>query len=124
MAVNSSLTSHATTRPSSGIASASRMVDTLDRLLADGQAETFDLVYIDAEKLEYPDYYERSLALARRGGVIAIDNVLRRGEVADASVQDRPTVVIRAFNERVRDDSRVASTLLPMRDGLTLALKL
>ena len=98
-------------------------VQTLDSLAAEGQAGTFDFVYIDADKGRYADYYERSLALLRRGGVIAADNVLRRGEVAMPEVQDTDTVAMRAFNERLRDDVRVEISLLPMRDGLTLAWK-
>lgn len=97
---------------------------TLDRLLADGSAGAFDLVYIDADKEGYPDYFERSLALVRKGGVIAADNVLRRGRVAEPTVNDPETATMRMFNERVRDDTRVASVMLPMRDGLTIALKI
>ncbi|HSK09837.1 MAG TPA: class I SAM-dependent methyltransferase [Vicinamibacterales bacterium] len=98
-------------------------LDTLDALLREGASGSFDLVYIDADKRGYADYYERSLALVRRGGVIAADNVLRRGDVASATVNDTDTVAIRSFNERLRDDERVAISLLPMRDGLTLAWK-
>lgn len=99
-------------------------IDTLDGLLRDGQAARFDLAYIDADKPAYPDYFERSLALVRRGGVIAIDNVLRGGDSANAESTDPGTHVIRRFNEQLRDDDRVSISLLPMRDGLTLALKL
>lgn len=99
-------------------------LDTLDALLRDGQAGAFDLVYIDADKRSYPEYYERALALLRTGGVVAIDNVLRGGDSANPSSPDPETHIIRRFNEQVRDDPRVATTLLPMRDGLTLALKI
>lgn len=98
-------------------------IETLDALLQDGQADTFDLAYIDADKVGYPDYFERSLALVRRGGVIAADNVLRGGDVANPSSRDEATLVMRAFNERRRDDARVDISLLPMRDGLMLARK-
>ncbi len=98
-------------------------VETLDALIADGEAGRFDFVYIDADKRGYPDYYERSLKLIRRGGVIAADNVLRNGWVTSAPARDEETVTIRSFNERLRDDGRVAISLLPMRDGLTLAWK-
>lgn len=98
-------------------------IDTLDALLADGQVGTFDMVYIDADKTSYPDYYERSLALLRPGGVIAADNVLRYGWVASAPTRDPETIAIRIFNEHLREDERVEICLLPMRDGLTLALK-
>ncbi len=99
-------------------------IETLDGLLREGQAGSFDLAYIDADKTTYPDYFERSLALVRQGGVIAIDNVLRGGDAANTASDDPATHVIRSFNERLRDDERVSLSLLPMRDGLTLALKL
>jgi predicted O-methyltransferase YrrM len=98
-------------------------IDTLDGLLRGGQAGAFDLAYIDADKSAYPDYYERSLALVRPGGVIAIDNVLRGGDAANANSEDGVTQIVRRFNEQLRDDGRVSASLLPMRDGLTLALK-
>jgi caffeoyl-CoA O-methyltransferase len=99
-------------------------VETLDDLLDEGLAGTFDLAYIDADKESYPAYYERTLALLRAGGVAAADNVLRGGAIVDASSGDAATRAMRAFNERVKDDPRVATSLLPMRDGLALALKL
>ncbi|HBB31310.1 MAG TPA: SAM-dependent methyltransferase [Cyanobacteria bacterium UBA8803] len=96
---------------------------TLDELLATGQAETFDFAFIDADKGNYQNYYERSLQLVRPGGLIAIDNVLWSGRVADAQVQDNNTEAIRAFNQRLYQDERVTLTLVPIADGLTLALK-
>jgi predicted O-methyltransferase YrrM len=99
-------------------------VQTLEALLRDGQAGGFDMAYIDADKPAYPEYFERSLALVRTGGVIAIDNVLRNGDSANGASTDPGTHVIRRFNEQLRDDPRVSISLLPMRDGLTLALKL
>lgn len=98
-------------------------LETLDLLLRDGYAGRFDLAYIDADKESYPDYYERSLQLLRRGGVIAADNVLRGGMAYSAEANDHATRVMRAFNERVHADERVWMCLLPMRDGLTLACK-
>ncbi len=98
-------------------------LETLDRLLADGAAGSFDLAYIDADKETYPEYFERSLLLLRRGGLVAVDNVLRAGDIVNASSGSRATQVMRLFNERMRSDDRVVTTLLPMRDGLTLALK-
>lgn len=98
-------------------------VQTLDALLGEGGAGSFDFVYIDADKRGYGDYYERSLTLLRRGGLIAADNVLRRGDVASPDVHDADVVALRAFNERLRDDERVEICLLPMRDGLALAWK-
>ncbi|MBE9129267.1 MULTISPECIES: class I SAM-dependent methyltransferase [unclassified Coleofasciculus] len=98
-------------------------LETLDELLAAGLAETFDFAFIDADKKNYPGYYERSLQLIRPGGLIAIDNVLWSGRVADSQVQDNNTQAIRAFNEKLSQDERVALSLVPIADGLTLALK-
>jgi caffeoyl-CoA O-methyltransferase len=96
-------------------------VETMDALLADGGAGTFDFAFIDADKAGYDAYYERALRLVRPGGVIAIDNVLWAGRVADPSVNDENTAAIRALNEKVAADDRVDHVLLPIRDGLTLA---
>ena len=96
-------------------------VETLDALLADGGAGTFDFAFIDADKAGYDDYYERALRLVRPGGVIAIDNVLWSGRVADPSVHDENTTAIRALNEKIVADERVDHVLLPIRDGVTLA---
>lgn len=99
-------------------------MDTLDRLLADGEAETFDFAFIDADKSSYDGYYERALQLVRPGGLIAIDNVLWSGRVADLEVQDNRTKTIRALNKKLHQDSRITLSLVPIADGLTLALKL
>lgn len=98
-------------------------LDTLDQLLAGGQAETFDFVFIDADKVNYEGYYERSLQLVRPGGLIAIDNVLWFGRVTDPQDQDKSTLAIRAFNDKLHHDQRVTLSLIPIADGLTLALK-
>lgn len=98
-------------------------LETLDRLLADGQAETFDFAFIDADKENYAGYYEHALQLVRPGGLIAIDNVLWSGRVADPQVQDKSTLTIRALNEKLHRDPRVVLSLVPIADGLTLALK-
>lgn len=98
-------------------------VRTLDKLLAAGQAGTFDFVFIDADKDNYEAYYERSLQLIRTGGLIAIDNIFWGGKVIDSQVQDKDTTAIRAFNEKLRYDPRVTLSILPIGDGLTLALK-
>ncbi|AUS99097.1 SAM-dependent methyltransferase [Nostoc sp. CENA543] len=98
-------------------------LETLDNLLAAGQAETFDFAFIDADKSNYENYYERSLQLVRPGGLIAIDNVLWSGRVADPQIQDNRTKKIRAFNEKLLQDQRVNICLIPIGDGLTLALK-
>ncbi len=96
---------------------------TLDQLLADGQAGQFDFAFIDADKGNYQNYYERSLQLVRTGGVVAIDNVLWHGDVADPSVTDNRTEAIRAFNRHLHQDERVSISMVPMADGLTLAMK-
>lgn len=96
---------------------------TLDKLLAAGQAGTFDFAFIDADKGNYEAYYERSLQLIRTGGLIAIDNVLWSGRVVDAQVQDQATTAIRAFNKKLRRDPRITLSVVPIGDGLTLALK-
>lgn len=98
-------------------------LDTLDQLLAGGQAETFDFAFIDADKVNYEGYYERSLQLVRPGGLIAIDNVLWFGRVTDPQDQDKSTLAIRAFNDKLHHDQRVTLSLVPIADGLTLALK-
>jgi caffeoyl-CoA O-methyltransferase len=99
-------------------------LDTLDRLIAKGESGTFDFAFIDADKKNYENYYERCLTLLRKGGVIAVDNVLWDGKVADFAVQDTDTKAIRAFNQKLHGDSRIALSMLPIGDGLTLACKL
>ncbi|NEP47677.1 MAG: methyltransferase domain-containing protein [Moorea sp. SIO3C2] len=98
-------------------------VDTLERLLEEGQAGTFDFAFIDADKREYENYYEQALKLVRNGGLIAVDNVLWSGRVADPEVVDNITKTIRAFNQKLSQDQRVTLSLVPIADGLTLALK-
>ena len=98
-------------------------LQTLDGLLADGHGGTFDFAFIDADKTNYDAYYERILQLLRPYGLIAIDNTLWGGQVADETVQDEDTVALRALNAKLRDDPRVSLSVLPVRDGLTLALK-
>jgi predicted O-methyltransferase YrrM len=98
-------------------------LETLDNLLAAGEAGTFDFAFIDADKGNYENYYERSLELIRPGGLIAIDNVLWSGKVADPELQDNQTNKIRAFNRKLHQDSRITLSLVPIADGLTLAIK-
>ncbi|HEY9902181.1 MAG TPA: class I SAM-dependent methyltransferase [Candidatus Sericytochromatia bacterium] len=98
-------------------------LETLDELLAAGQAETFDFAFIDADKRNYQGYYERSLQLIRPGGLIAIDNVLWSGRVADAQDQEKNTQALRALNEKLHGDERITLSMVPIADGLTLALK-
>ncbi len=83
----------------------------------------FDFAFIDADKGNYANYYERCLELVRRGGIIAVDNTLWSGWVADAKQRDADTRALRAFNDRLHRDERVALSLLPLGDGVTLALK-
>ena len=97
-------------------------VETLDAMLAAGEEGSFDMAFIDANKADYDAYYERALRLVRPGGLIAIDNVLWSGRVADPSVQDPDTNAIRALNEKIATDERVDPVMLAIRDGVTLAL--
>ena len=99
-------------------------MDTLDHMIADeGQVGTFDFAFIDADKVNYPGYYERALKLLHTGGLIAIDNVFRGGRVADSSENDESTRVMRLFNTELHRDSRIELSMVPIADGLTLAMK-
>ena len=97
---------------------------TLDALLAENQAGTFDFAFIDADKENYLAYYECCLKLLRRGGLIAIDNTLWSGRVAEPDNHETETVALREFNSKLHHDQRITLSLLPIADGLTLALKL
>lgn len=97
---------------------------TLGALLSDGQTGSFDFAFIDADKENYDAYYERALQLIRQGGLIAFDNTLWYGKVADEGVQDVDTIAIRALNQKLQADSRVMMSQLTIGDGLTLAIKL
>ena len=94
----------------------------LDELLR-RKKRNFDLAFIDADKTNYANYYERCLRLVRRGGVIAIDNTLWYGRVIDRRDQSADTRAVRAFNRKLHRDRRVEVALVPIGDGLTLALK-
>jgi caffeoyl-CoA O-methyltransferase len=96
-------------------------VETLDALLAAGGAGGFDMAFIDADKENYAAYYERALRLVRPGGLIAIDNVLWSGRVADQGNQEASTLAIRALNATIAADARVDVAMVPIADGLTLA---
>ncbi len=98
-------------------------LETLDALLADAQAGTFDFAFIDADKVNYNAYYEACLALIRPGGLICVDNTLWGGSVTDSTKHDADTEAIRAFNVKLKEDDRIELSMLPIADGLTLALK-
>lgn len=98
-------------------------LETLDAQLANGKADSFDFAFIDADKSNYENYYERALRLIRPGGLIAIDNTIWSGRVADPSESDADTVAIRKINEKLHRDERIALSMLTVGDGLTLALK-
>ena len=97
--------------------------ETLDALIEAGGEASFDFAFIDADKSGYDDYYERCLTLLRVGGVIGIDNVLWSGAVVKRTRRDADTEAIRAINAKVHEDPRVDTCMLPIGDGLTLAIK-
>jgi caffeoyl-CoA O-methyltransferase len=99
-------------------------LETLAALKQSGQRASFDFAFIDADKGNYPGYYEGCLELLRDGGLIAVDNSLWSGKVADPSISDSDTVAIRALNAQVMNDARVSACLIPIGDGLLLAQKL
>lgn len=98
-------------------------LETLDALIAAGEAGRYDFAFIDADKANYSNYFERCMTLVRPGGLIATDNVLWGGSVIDPAKTDEDTVAIRQFNEALRDDDRISLSLVPIGDGLTLAHK-
>ena len=91
-------------------------LDSLDEL----KNSKFDMVFIDADKMNYKEYYERSLKLLDKGGLIIVDNVLWHGEVADEDNLDKFTVNIRDFNTYVANDKRVEQIIVPLGDGMTV----
>ncbi|KAF1410556.1 Catechol O-methyltransferase domain-containing protein 1, partial [Spheniscus mendiculus] len=99
-------------------------IQTLDELLASGEAETFDFAFIDADKESCNEYYEKCLRLIKKGGIIAIDNVLWSGRVLKPRKDDLATQSIHHLNEKLLRDARVNISMLPMGDGVTLAFKL
>ncbi|NXY27725.1 CMTD1 protein, partial [Pomatorhinus ruficollis] len=99
-------------------------IQTLDELLAGGEAETFDFAFIDADKENYNEYYEKCLRLVKKGGIIAIDNVFWNGKVLKPRKGDLAAQSIHRLNEKLLRDARVNISMLPMGDGVTLAFKL
>ena len=99
-------------------------LETLEGLMAEGQEGTFDFAFIDADKANYLDYYKMCLKLVRKGGVIAIDNVLWGGAVIQTDINDVDTVAIRELNDYLVHDERVALSMVPVGDGLTIAFVL
>ena len=98
-------------------------LETLDELLDGGHAATFDFAFIDADKQQYDAYYERALRLVRKGGLVAIDNVFRHGRVADPENDDAGVPEVRVLNQKLHHDGRIDLAVVPVADGLTLALK-
>jgi len=98
---------------------------TLDARLATGEAGRYDFAFIDADKSNYDGYYERCLKLLRSGGLIAFDNVLWSGRVADTvdPATDADTAALQWLNDKLKSDERVDLALLPIGDGVTLARK-
>ena len=88
--------------------------------LNDIKNQKFDMVFIDADKMNYKKYYEKSLGLINQGGLIIIDNVLWHGEVADVKYSDKYTINIREFNQFVSEDKRVEQVIIPLGDGMTV----
>ena len=88
--------------------------------LNDIKNQKFDMVFIDADKMNYKKYYEKSLGLINQGGLIIIDNVLWHGEVADVKYSDKYTINIREFNKFVSEDKRVEQVIIPLGDGMTV----
>jgi predicted O-methyltransferase YrrM len=99
-------------------------LDTLDRLIANGEAGTFDFAFIDADKNNYAAYYDRCFQLVRQGGLILVDNVLWYGRVIDPTMdEDKRTQAIKQINQQIYHDDRVQISLIPIGDGLTIARK-
>ena len=98
-------------------------LETLNTLVRDGRAGSFDLIFIDADKANYPVYLEHALLLARVGGVILFDNTLWSGRVLEKRAESADTRAIQSLNQRLKLDQRVDISLLPLGDGLTLCRK-
>ena len=97
--------------------------DSLDALLAEGRAGSYDLAFLDADKAGYPLYYEKALELVRAGGLVALDNTFLGGRVLDPDSHGEDAPIVDALNRRIRDDDRVTPAMLSVGDGLTLCRK-
>jgi predicted O-methyltransferase YrrM len=97
--------------------------ETLDQLLGDGEGGAFDFAFVDADKTGYDGYYERLLRLVRPGGLIAFDNTLWGGRVLDEDSDEEDTRALQALNAKLAGDERITVCLLPVADGVTLALR-
>lgn len=97
--------------------------ETLQGLIDGGEAGRFDFAFIDADKTGYAEYYEQCLKLVRSGGTIALDNMLSRGRVLDIAPENADVAALQKMNEFIHRDDRVDAFLLPLGDGLTLAVK-
>ena len=93
-------------------------LESLDKL----KGQKFDFAFIDADKVNYPVYFEKILALMNKGGIITADNTLRKGEVINPNIEDEGTKAIQVFNKKVASDPRVESLLVPISDGVTVCL--
>jgi predicted O-methyltransferase YrrM len=99
-------------------------LETLDRLIKNGESGTFDFAFVDADKNNYGAYYDRCFQLVRQGGLILVDNVLWYGRVADPAMDnDKRTLAIKQINQQIYHDDRVQISLIPIGDGLTIARK-
>ncbi len=96
---------------------------TLDNLIEEGLSESFDFAFIDADKSNYINYYERCMTLIRPGGIVCVDNTLWGGSVANPDKNDADTIAIRELNQRLFEDERAESSLIPIGDGLHMGLK-
>ena len=97
-------------------------LETLAKLEAEGLRGSFDLAFIDANKENYDGYYESCLRLVRKGGLIMLDNMFRDGRVTDPSITDPSVTCIHALNQKIAKDERVERVLIPVGDGVTLAM--
>lgn len=98
-------------------------IETLDGLINQNHSNSFDFIFIDADKKNYLNYYERSLTLLRPGGLMLVDNVLWNGRVADTHNHDKQTQAIREFNQTIYQNKNISMCLIPIGDGLTLIRK-